>query len=79
MVDWISEQLERVPVWMLFLGIIAFFVVFYLLLSYFNIRADAFTLPLGIHKALTPLGITLLTAGGLVSGVALGLIRERFA
>lgn len=73
----LSDWLEDIAWWQLLLGIVAFFVVFYLGLAYFNIRADSWALPFGAQKLLTPLGITLLTGGGVVAGVVAGIIKDR--
>jgi len=77
-IEKLSDKLEGVPAWQLGLGLVAFFGVLYLALSYFNVRADSFPL-MGLEKFLTPLGITVMTAGAVVVGVIGGLVRERFS
>ena len=77
MSDRIAEWLENVVWWQLLLGLVAFFVLFYLVLAYFNIRADSFALPLGANRLFTPLGITLLTFAGVVGGLVFSVVKER--
>jgi hypothetical protein len=79
MIDWISDQLDGLPLWGILAGMLVFFVAFYFGLTYFDIRADNWALPFGLNTVLTPLGITLLTFGGVIVGVVLGLVREQFA
>jgi len=77
MSDWIGEQLEGVSIWVLAVSAVVFFVLFYLTLSYFDVRMDAFTLPGGLNAVFTPLGITLLTAVSVFGGIGAGVVRER--
>ncbi|MBN1874728.1 MAG: hypothetical protein JXA33_10900 [Anaerolineae bacterium] len=77
MADRIGEWLEGIPLWGIVLGLLAFFIVFYFTLAYFDVRMDSFTLPFGLNKVFTPLGITLLTAAAVTGGLGFGVVKER--